>query len=382
MRHGHPGMIAASPAATACSRTPGTILALTLPNNLAGRPAVVGRVAQSSRLCLQTPGCHLCHVCDGRLLARPHACTPPPVPACLHHRENAVLHERLHLLDPGGPGACRRPSSGPSYAAGAGGGASEGSGRGRVADAGLGGAGHGMQQRGVSSSSSSHHPLLSTSSPSSFSSSSGGAGGASRTPPRRAESAGRAGPAARAAAAAVASNPFLPREVVAALTPATAQQQPLSHAVGAASTSGGLRGTPPATGRSASGTMTVGQMRAMLGSSGDGSSRPPQVAAPEAWGPAAAAAAGPASWAGLVPPDRLSEVHHTVTSRSLAGSVRLSTTGRVLPSTSARMAATATAAAGAGAPSSAAYPDWQASGTGGNGLQLARERGCWGAGCV
>ncbi|KAG2428784.1 hypothetical protein HXX76_011484 [Chlamydomonas incerta] len=258
-------------------------------------------------------------------------------------RENALLHERLQLLDPGGapPPPPRTPAGGGGggllgRSSGGGGGGGHASGRGTSRRPGTGASG-GMPPRGSPAPSS---PLS-----------------AASRGLNRAQSAGvlRASGRLPTAAASAAANPFTPREVLLAV-----------GASGPGTGPGSFSGTgrPPLTAGGGSGrTLTVEQLRSVLQMGGGGAGSGPTGPPTEPGSPlppqqqqhyafadsrpstsASALSGGTGSGTG----GRLVELGHAVASRALASGVRLSTTGKLLPAAPARMAVEAGGGGGGG----------------------------------
>ncbi|KAG2449588.1 hypothetical protein HYH02_005121 [Chlamydomonas schloesseri] len=259
-------------------------------------------------------------------------------------RENALLHERLQLLDPGvtqplpphtlGGGG----SSGGGGLLGRAGGQAGSRGTGASRRSGTGASG-GMPPRGSPAPSSPH--------------------AAATRGLNRAQSAGvlRASGRLPTAAASATANPFTPREVLLAVGAAGAGTGPGSFA---------KTGRPPLTAGGSSGrTLTVEQLRSVLqmgggAGGGCGSPRPPTdpgSASPPPPQPQQhyaftdsrpSTSASALGGAAAGPGGRLAELGHSVASRALGSGVRLSTTGKLLPAAPARIAVEAGGGGGGG----------------------------------
>ncbi|GIL78073.1 hypothetical protein Vretimale_7475 [Volvox reticuliferus] len=186
------------------------------------------------------------------------------------------------------------------------------------------------------------------------------------------------GAAAAAAAAAAASNPFIPNDVLSAVLPL-----PLPTAAGGTGGVGRMGSGPrphtsAGSGSSSSNkTLTVDQLRSVLqlnGGGGGGTGSGPSASRTDAGGDkcgtgtitSAASGGGghrPHSSGALAGTNgnssntatatatgRLTELGHAVASRALASGVRLSTTGKLLPAAPARMAVEAATVSGASSP--------------------------------
>ncbi|KAG2495498.1 hypothetical protein HYH03_006442 [Edaphochlamys debaryana] len=239
-------------------------------------------------------------------------------------RENELLHERLQLLDPGG-----HPPPTPASAS-------------RSGTAGSTTRGGGGRRPGTGATGASPGPRSATAA--------AAAAYAAGSGLQRARSAGAlraSGNRAAAQAAAAASNPFVSRDVLAAITPppplAPAGSLPASRQ-GAAG--GGRPPVSPSVSSSVSlpsaRTLTVDQLRNVLHMGSGGSGGPGGGAGMPFDG--GGGGGRPATSGGSS--GRLAEIGHTVASRALASNVRLSTTGKLLPSTPARMAVEAGAGGG------------------------------------
>ncbi|GIL66826.1 hypothetical protein Vafri_20325 [Volvox africanus] len=304
-------------------------------------------------------------------------------------RENALLHERLQLLEPdiGPSGVVLTVKT-----------------RGSVAAMGLRPA-TGSATRGGAAGSAAHSVNARSGGgvrPATSGTGSNGPGGTASVrhqQTQRAQSAGSllptrsgrlvatslvgSGASAAAAAAAVASNPFIPNDVLSAVLP-----PPPSAAAGGKTGVGGRMTSGPRpqtnTGSSSSSsnkTLTVDQLRNVLQLNGGGSgSMSPGASA--AHTDAGSNECGTGTATGSTPggsdqrlnssgvsagtnvsssnsatatatataSGRLTELGHAVASRALASGVRLSTTGKLLPAAPARMAVEAATASGASSP--------------------------------